>query len=124
MNHNNNYSRTAGVLLCPIFVSKLSDIMKLYSYNVTVIALAEKGFGNERRKEAGTMRKVNKYAKDKKGTETYVKLSDVHREFGEWCKLNSEELRDISDIDIKYFHYFVNLLPSVELDESRFIEVE
>ena len=70
------------------------------------------------------MRKVKKYTKNKKGTETYVKLSDVHREFGEWCKIYSEELKDISDIGIKHFHYFVNLLPSVELDESRFIEVE
>ena len=70
------------------------------------------------------MRKVNKYAKNKKGTETYVKLSDVHREFGEWCKLNSDKLENVSEISKKHFHYFVNLLPSVELDESHFIEVE
>lgn len=70
------------------------------------------------------MRKANEYVRNKKGTETYVKLSDVHREFGEWCKLHNEELKGISDIGIKYFHYYVNLLPSVELDESRFIEVE
>jgi hypothetical protein len=70
------------------------------------------------------MRKVSKYVKDKRGTETYVKLSDVHREFGEWSKIYDDELKDLSPISKKYFHYFVNLLPSVELDESKLIEVE
>ena len=70
------------------------------------------------------MRKANEYVRNKKGTETYVKLSDVHREFGEWCELNSDKLENVSEISKKYFHYFVNLLPSVELDESLFREVE
>ena len=39
----------AGVLLCTIFVSQLSDIVEMYSYNKTVSALVEKGFRNERR---------------------------------------------------------------------------
>lgn len=70
------------------------------------------------------MRKANDYVRNKKGTETYVKLSDVHREFGEWCKIYSDKLEGVSEINKKYFHYFVNLLPSVELDESYFIEIE
>lgn len=69
------------------------------------------------------MRKANKYIKNKSGTEVYVRLSDVHREFGEWCKIYKNELEGMGDIDKKYFHYFVNLLPSVELDESHFIEI-
>ena len=69
------------------------------------------------------MRKANECVKNKRETEIYVRLSDVHREFGEWCKIYKNELEGMSDIDKKYFHYFVNLLPSVELDESHFIEI-
>ena len=67
------------------------------------------------------MRRDEKYSKNKRGTETYVKLSDVHREFGEWCKLYSRKLKGIGDIDKKQFHYYVNLLPSVELYEDEII---
>lgn len=65
------------------------------------------------------MRKANKYIKSRDGTETYVKLSDVHKEFGLWCKIHKEELKDMSEVSKKYFHYFVNLLPSVELEETH-----
>ena len=65
------------------------------------------------------MRRVEKYLNNNKSTVTYVKLSDVHREFGEWCKVFSKELVNVDDISKEYFHYFVNLLPSVELGERN-----
>ena len=63
------------------------------------------------------MKKINDVCK--KSTETYVKLSDVHKEFGEWCKLYSNDLKSIGDIEKKTFHYFVNLLPSIEFSENE-----
>lgn len=63
------------------------------------------------------MRVANEVLKEKTSTETYVKLSDVHREFGEWCKLFSEKI-DVSKIDMKQFHYWVNLLPSIEVEDN------
>lgn len=63
------------------------------------------------------MRKINDVYK--KPTETYVKLSDVHKEFGEWCKLYSEKLENVSDVEKKTFNYFVNLLPSIEIEKTE-----
>ena len=70
------------------------------------------------------MSKIKKYMKSKKNTETYVRLSDVHREFGEWLKIYDTELTGLNPISKKYFHYFINLLPSVELNEEYLVEIE
>ena len=62
------------------------------------------------------MRKADKIIKEKKNTEKYVKLSDVYREFGEWSKMVKDE---IDPIELEHFHYYLNFLPTVELDKDK-----
>ena len=69
------------------------------------------------------MRRANRYLKNKNGTETYVKLSDVHRDFSEWCNNHRDKLKDLDPISEKYFHYYINLLPCIELVEDEYLDV-